>query len=131
MDNGWDKYQTLVLDKLSSLESYLAEVKVDIKTMNTRVSNIEKVQIENTSDVRYHIKRTDIAEQRIQEVETRLENEVKELRTAIYSLESSIKADMETTRNAVQGWKANLALLGWLFSALTIITGIVLRFYNF
>jgi hypothetical protein len=131
MADGWDKYQTLVLDKLDTLERNIMEIKVDNKTFNTRVGNIEKIEIENAANLSYHIKRTDVAEQRIEVVEKRLEEEVKELRHSIVQMQLEMKREMQSTRDAVQGWKANLSLLGWLFSAVTIIAGILLRFYNF
>lgn len=131
MNNGWDKYQTLVLDKLGSLERFDAEIKAELATMSDRLSNMEKDQVENTANIRYHIKRTDAAEQRIELVEQRLEDEIKDLRTSILSMQQEIRKEMQETRDAVQGWKANLALLGWIFSASTILVGMLLRFYNF
>lgn len=131
MNDNWDKYQSLVLDKLDGLEKGITELKVDYRTISNRVSNIEKVQVENTSDVRYHIRRTDLAEQRVEKVERRLETEIKELRNSVVDMNSEMKKEIQETREAVQGWKANLSLLGWLFSAVTVLAAILLRFYNF
>jgi pectate lyase len=129
MTNNWNKYETLVLSKLNQLEKNHTENKIDIKTVSARLSNIEKSQIENAADLHNHIRRTNLNEERIIQVENKLEKEVNNLEKSIHSMHIELKNDLNETRKVVQGWKANLTLLGWLFSAVAIILGIILKFY--
>lgn len=126
--DSWDKYQNLVLEKLKILENNNIDNKVDIKTISSRLSNIEKIQIQNAADLTNHIRRTDLAEERILQVEEKLEKEVNELNKSIKSLENKLHSEMELTKKTILGWKANLNLLGWLFGVVMAITTILLRF---